>query len=350
VPLLNDPDTVPAEQVAGMFPQTPLMGGVTGSSTEHQAFEPLLPKQVQEVDVPLSVEPMTVPVAHVLAVVPQVPPSEVAPPLDPEEELLLLDPEEPPPLDPEELPPLDPEEPLLLDPEDEPLEIDPPSATEHQALLPLLPRQVQEVDVPLLVEPVTVPVAHVLAVAPQVPLMIGAAGSATEHQAFEPLLPRHVQDVDVPLLVEPLTVPVAHVLAVVPQVPPVDPNAPPDDPDDPELELGMEQDAFVPLLLPLQIHVVVAPLLTVPLAAPVEQLLTVEPHTPLIGSGGTEPSATEHQALLPLLPRQVQEVDVPLLVEPLTVPVAHVLAVVPQVPLTVCAGQRDAALGWSSCI
>ena len=96
------------------------------------------------------------------------------------------------------------------------------SGTEHQVFKPLLvPRQVQEVEAPLFVDPLKAPAEQVAATVPHTPLAGAAAAvSATEHQAFDPLLlPRQVQDVEMPLFVDPVTVPAEQVLAAVPHVP-----------------------------------------------------------------------------------------------------------------------------------
>jgi len=183
----------------------------------------------------------------------------------------------------------------------------------------LPPRQVQEVDTPLLIDPVTVPVEQVLATVPHAPLM-GPAAFETEHEAFDPLLlPLQVHEVVVPLFVDPVTVPVEQVLATVPHAP--------------LMALETEHEAFDPLLLPLQVHEVVVPLFVDPVTVPVEQVLATVPHAPLMGAGAAL-SDTEHQAFDPLLlPRQVQDVEMPLFVDPVTVPAEQVAATVPHTPL-----------------
>jgi hypothetical protein len=158
------------------------------------------------------------------------------------------------------------------------------------------------------------------------------AVSTTEHQEFTPLLlPLQVHWVLNPLLIEPVTLPVAQLLATVPQVPLTGD----------EWTSAVEHQALDPVLLPLQVHWVLEPLSMALVTVPAAQLLATEPHAPLTGAGRL--SVTEHQELTPLLvPVQVHWVLKPLSVTPVTAPVAQLWATVPQVPLTdwACAGSQ----------
>lgn len=160
----------------------------------------------------------------------------------------------------------------------------------------------------------------------------GVAVSTTEHQEFTPLLlPLQVHWVLNPLLSEPVTVPVAQLLATVPQVP-LTGDA---------WTSAVEHQTLDPVLLPLQVHWVLEPLSVALVTVPAAQLLATEPHAPLTGAGPL--SVREHQEFTPLLvPAQVHWVLKPLSVTPVTVPVAQLCATVPQVPLTdwACAGSQ----------
>jgi hypothetical protein len=91
----------------------------------------------------------------------------------------------------------------------------------HQALVPPPPpTQSHDVDVPSSDDPVTVPAEQVLAAVPQTPLTAMTTESEIEHQAFEPPpLPAQVQDVELPLSTDPVTVPAAQLLAPGPHAP-----------------------------------------------------------------------------------------------------------------------------------
>jgi hypothetical protein len=137
------------------------------------------------------------------------------------------------------------------------------------------PLHVQDVDVPLSVSPVTVPASQDPAFLPHTPLTFGGNCFATLHQAPNPrLMPVQVQDIEVPLSVNPVTTPAAHVPALVAQTPLIAGS-------------GALHDALAPFSAPLHVHVVLLPLSFDPVTVPAAQVLTAFAQLPVTVAAGT---------------------------------------------------------------